>query len=306
MKISIVIPVYNGAESIRKLVDAIRLHLSNYQIEIVLVNDGSKDQSEKVCESIAKDYPEQVIFVGLRKNSGEHNAVICGLNFVSGDFAAIIDDDFQNPPSEIIKLLNKCLEGDYDVVYSFYEKKQHSFFRNIGSKFNNIVATQLLKKPKDLYLSSFKLIKRELIDEIILYKGPFPYIDGLILRCTSNIGTQLVKHNFREEGKSNYTLPKLISLYLNMFINFSVKPIRIFTIIGFLIFCMGIIFSAFILYEKIFIGNLPAGWAFLSVMLLMLTGTQFLFLGLMGEYLGKLFLSHNGSPQFVIKKIVKN
>jgi len=305
MKLSIVVPVYNGANSIAKLVEAIKVRLASYILEIILVNDGSKDDSERVCEKLAAQHPKEVIFIGLRKNSGEHNAVICGLNYVTGDFVAIIDDDFQNPPEEIGKLLNKCLEGGYDVVYSYYEKKQHSFFRNLGSNFNDMAASQLLKKPKDLYLSSFKLIKKDLVEEIILYKGPFPYIDGLILRCTSNIGTQLVAHNPREEGRSNYTLSKLISLYLNMFINFSVKPIRLFTITGFVIFCLGIVMSAMILYEKIFIGNLPTGWAFLSVMLLMLTGTQFLFFGLLGEYLGKLFLSHNGTPQYVIKKIVK-
>ncbi|MBY0425283.1 MAG: glycosyltransferase family 2 protein [Cytophagales bacterium] len=306
MKLSIVIPVYNGASSISNLVDTVLVELGGkYEVEIVLVNDGSKDNSERVCEELVKQYPKEVVFIGLRRNSGEHNAVICGLNYSTGDYVAIIDDDFQNPPSEILKLLDKCNQGDYDVVYSYYQVKRHSIFRNLGSSFNGCVATWLLKKPKGLYLSSFKLIKKELVEEIIDYKGPFPYIDGLILRLTSNIGTQLVQHNAREEGKSNYTLKKLISLYLNMFLNFSILPIRVFTILGMLIFCMGFVLSLVILYEKIFIGNLPAGWAFLSVMLLMLTGTQFLFFGLIGEYLGKLFLSHNGAPQYVIKKVIR-
>lgn len=302
MKLSIIVPVYNGALTIKNLVEEVQKELSQYTVEIVLINDGSKDNSESICEQIALGN-DSVKFISLRKNFGEHNAVMCGLNYATGDFAVIIDDDFQNPPSEIIKLVNKAKEG-YDVVYSRYEVKKHNMFRNLGSNLNNLVANYLLNKPKSLYLSSFKLIRKEVIDEIIKYQGPFPYIDGLLLRVTNNIGTELVTHSSRVEGKSNYTLGKLISLYLNMFLNFSIKPLRLFTFIGAFSFCIGIVFSIAFIIEKILYPETAVGWTSLIIAFLTFNGIQLVFLGLIGEYLGKSYLDQNKTPQWVIKKEV--
>jgi glycosyltransferase involved in cell wall biosynthesis len=299
--ITIVIPVYNGASTILNLVQTVLTELNQLKVEIVLVNDGSKDNSQVVCHQICQTY-SNVKFLNLRKNFGEHNAVMCGLNYATNEYVAIIDDDFQNPPSEILKLLNTALKDDYDVVYSYYAIKKHTFLRNLGSQFNNLVATWLLNKPNNLYLSSFKLIKLDLVKDIIKYSGPFPYIDGLILRLTRNIGTVLVEHNQRMEGKSNYTISKLASLYFNMFINFSVKPIRFFTIIGILSFLLAVLFSFYIAYERLILNNTPPGWAFTTIQALALHGLEILFLGLIGEYLGKMFLDHNGTPQYSIKQ----
>ena len=210
---SIVIPVYNGSNTIEALIENVKSELKNYNYEIILVNDGSKDNSAEVCQNIVEK-SNHVTFVNLRKNFGEFNAVMCGLNFVKGDYAAIIDDDFQNPPSEILKLYNKALEGGFDVVYSYYDEKKHHWFRNFGSRFLNLLTTYLLKKPKDLYLSSFKLIKKEVIDEIIKSKTPHPYIDGLIFQITNNVGKEKVEHLGRMDGKSNYSVSKLLSLRL--------------------------------------------------------------------------------------------
>jgi len=299
--ITIVIPVYNGSSTIFNLVRTVLTELNRLDVEIVLINDGSRDNSEIICHQICQTF-SNVKFLNLRKNFGEHNAVMCGLNYATHEYVAIIDDDFQNPPSEITKLLNTALESDYDVVYSYYTKKKHTFLRNLGSKFNNLVATWLLNKPQNLYLSSFKLIKLDLVKEIIKYSGPFPYIDGLILRLTRNIGTVLVDHNERLEGKSNYTISKLASLYFNMFINFSVKPIRFFTIIGIVSFLFAILISLYIAYERLFLNNVPPGWAFTTIQALALHGLEILFLGLIGEYIGKMFLDHNGMPQYSIKQ----
>lgn len=188
MKISIVIPVYNGAKTIKPLVEALEEELAQkYDMEVALVNDGSlSDNSSEVCTDIALNN-SKVKFLDLSLNFSEHNAVMAGLNYCTGEAAVIIDDDFQNPPSEIIKLVDKLNEG-YDVAYSYYKKKEHHFLRNLGSQFNNIVVTALLRKPRDLYLSSFKAINRFVIDEVVKYKGPYPYIDGLILRFTRNYG----------------------------------------------------------------------------------------------------------------------
>ncbi|RZK47991.1 MAG: glycosyltransferase [Pedobacter sp.] len=303
MKISVIIPVYNCENTLRPLISTLIKVLGKYQLEIVLVNDGSKDRSELICAELAKEL-SFIKFISLRKNRGEHNAVICGLNYCTGDYAAIIDDDFQNPPSEIISLLNKAIQYNYDVVYAKYEQKHHSFFRNLGSALNDWTTRYLIEKPKGLYLCSFKLIKKELVNEIIAYKGPFPYIDALILRCTDNIGTQTVKHADRKEGKSNYTLRKLISLYLNIFINFSYKPLRVVTFSGIIISFFSVLFAIFVLYEKLFLKNVSPGWAFLSLLLLFSIGVTFFVIGLLGEYIGKILMALNNTPQYTIKKQV--
>ncbi len=301
MKLSVVIPVYNSQDTIRQLVYSLFNTLHRYNLEVVLVNDCSKDKSESICEDLAAEN-ENIQFISLRKNSGEHNAVICGLNFCTGDYVAIIDDDLQNPPSEIIVLLDKAVNGNYDVVYARYEVKQHSFIRNFYSKLNSAFAVYLLKKPRDLYLCSFKLIKKELVSEIISYKGPFPYIDALVLRSTDNIGTATVVHENRQEGKSNYTLRRLFSLYLNMFINFSFRPLRFITISGGIISVFSFGATLYILIEKIIIHDVPPGWSFLAILLLLLIGLVFVVIGLLGEYVGKILMALNNTPQYVIKK----
>lgn len=301
MKLSVVIPVFNSEDTIYALVSSLLNILKQYDIEIVLVNDASKDRSEFICESIAKE-DSRVKFISLRKNSGEHNAVICGLNFCTGSYVAIIDDDLQNPPSEIITLLNKARRYNHDVVYARYEIKQHSLFRNLCSLLNSFFANYLINKPSGLYLSSFKVINKEMVREIISYKGPFPYIDALILRCTDNIGSEIVSHENRKHGKSNYTLKKLIALYLNMFINFSYKPLRLVTICGFIISIFSWMMSGYIIYEKLFLKNISPGWTFISTLLLFSIGLTFVVIGLLGEYIGRILMSLNNTPQYTIKK----
>jgi undecaprenyl-phosphate 4-deoxy-4-formamido-L-arabinose transferase len=227
---------------------------------------------------------------------------MCALNHISGDYAVIIDDDFQNPPEEILTLVAEAEKG-YDVVYSKYKDKMHSSFRNLGSRFNNLIATWLLEKPSDLYLSSFKLIRADVVREIVQYKGPFPYIDGLLLRVTRNISSVVVRHEIRSEGKSNYTLKKLISLWLNMFINFSVKPLRLFAMLGFAtIFLSGGLIIYFI-SSKILYPEQNYGWTSIMTAIVFFAGIQILFLGLIAEYLGKQYLTANLTPQWTIKRI---
>lgn len=300
MKISIVIPVYQGAKTISELTDELVKKLANNKLEIVLVNDGSRDNSHDVCLAIFKKYKEVIKYINLSKNFGEHNAVLAGLNYVTGDYAVIIDDDFQNPPEEIQTLVDTAVKGNFDVVYTYYEKKFHSWLRNLGSAFNNLVANYLLNKPRDLYLSSFKCLNKFLVGEVIKYKGPFPYIDGLILRTTHNIGKVLVRHYKRREGKSGYTLRKLTRLWLNMFINFSVYPLRVSTFFGFLFSVLGVILSIYSVIEKILNPALPIGITSIFVAILIFAGIQLLMLGMIGEYIGKQFLASNQTPQYVI------
>lgn len=303
IKASIVIPVYNGEQSIGQLVEKLIETLAGlYNLEIVLVNDNSPDNSEAVCEDLFKKYPDIVRFFSLAKNVGEHNAVMAGLNQTTGDYMVIMDDDFQNPISEVVKLLNHAAQNDCDVTYSYYKKKRHSFFRNLGSRLNDKVANVMLKKPKDLYLSSFKVLNRFIVNEIIKYELPYPYIDGLILRTTGKIAKVEVEHQKREVGKSGYTLTKLFRLWLNMFTSFSILPLRVSVIIGMLIALLGAIFGVSIIIEKLSNPDIPVGYASTIVVVLIFAGIQLASLGVIGEYVGRIFLSLNKKPQYTIRK----
>jgi len=300
--ISIVIPVYNSENSIGGLCEQLIKSLSIlYNLEIVLVNDRSKDNSDAVCVALFEKYPDRICFYSLAKNVGEHNAVMAGLNHATGDYVVIMDDDFQNPASEVPLLVEEAIRKGCDVVYSQYEEKKHSLFRNLGSSFNDAVANVMLKKPKHLYLSSFKVMSRFVVDQVIRYDLPFSYIDGLILRVTDNIGVVNVHHEERADGKSGYTLKKLVSLWLNMFTSFSILPLRVAIILGFIFSFLGLVLGIQTLIERIMNPNLPLGWSQLIVAVSIFAGVQLVAIGMTGEYVGRIFLSQSKKPQFTIR-----
>jgi len=301
MHLSVVIPVYNSERTIGPLIARLHDCLAAWSYEVVLVNDGSVDRSEAVCRQLAEAHP-QVQFISLRRNFGEFNAVLCGLNHARGQYVAIIDDDFQNPPETILTLLDTAETGQYDVVYSRYDQKKHHWFRNWGSWLVNTLTTYSLGKPRDLYLSSFKLIRRGVVDEIIRYRGPYPYIDGLIFRVTRHVGSVVVPHNARAEGRSNYTVRKLIGLFLNVFIGYSLWPIRGFTMLGAALLGLGLLIGAgsglgWALGLLQLQGWGVVGWAVGTGL-----GLLLLCLGVLGEYVGKLFMAYSGLPPYVEKK----
>ncbi len=215
LTLTVVIPVYNSERTIGPLVEALQTALQTESFEVVLVNDGSHDTSATVCRNLARQF-ENVRFVNLCQNFGEFNAVLCGLNYAQGQFTAIIDDDFQNPPEAILTLLDTARTGKFDVVYSRYANKKHNWFRNVGSALLNQITTFTLGKPRGLYLSSFKLISWVAVNGIIRYQGPHPYIDALIFRTTRNVTSVLVPHHARAEGRSNYTIRKLVVLFFRI------------------------------------------------------------------------------------------
>ncbi|GAB3801493.1 glycosyltransferase family 2 protein [Spirosoma humi] len=301
MHLSVVIPVYNSERTIAPLVDRLQTCLSERLVEIILVNDGSSDRSEIVCQEL-EDRFDNVQFISLRRNFGEFNAVLCGLTQAEGAYVVIIDDDFQNPPESILTLVQTAETGQYDVVYSRYAQKKHHWFRNVGSWLVNTLTTYSIDKPRDLYLSSFKLIRQEVVREIIRYQGPYPYIDGLIFRTTRNISSVEVPHNARLDGHSNYTIRKLISLFLNVFIGYSLWPIRVFTVLGAALFGLGFLSGVLLLAGWLLHGITLAGWAVITWAIVTGLGIQLLFLGVLGEYLGKLFMAYSGLPAYVVKK----
>jgi undecaprenyl-phosphate 4-deoxy-4-formamido-L-arabinose transferase len=303
-ELSLVIPVYNGSRTIGPLVEQTAKIFGSTSFEIVLVNDGSADDSEAVCAQLAEKFPQSVTFVHLSRNFGEHSAVLAGFTQARGRYVAVLDDDGQNPPEELIRMLDELKRKNYDVVYGHYIEKKHSWFRNLGSRFNDRIATLMLHKPKDLYLSSFKVMNRFLVNEIIKYRGPYPYTDGLIYRVTRNIGQIPVEHRVSQSGQSRYTLRRLVRLWLNMFLNFSIQPLRISVYVGLLASCLSIVALVAILIDKLWITkNVTVGIPTVLGSVVFFAGIQLMILGLVGEYLGRLYLDHTGTPQYVVRYV---
>jgi len=303
-ELSLVIPVYNGSRTIGPLVEQTAKIFGSTSFEIVLVNDGSEDDSERVCVKLAEKFPQNVTFVHLSRNFGEHSAVLAGFTQARGRYVAVLDDDSQNPPEEVVRMLDELKRKNYDVVYGHYIEKKHSWFRNLGSRFNDRIATLMLHKPKDLYLSSFKVMNRFLVNEIIKYRGPYPYTDGLIYRVTRKIGQIPVEHRASQSGQSRYTLRRLVRLWLNMFLNFSIQPLRISVYVGLLASCLSIVALVAILIDKLWITkNVTLGIPTVLGSIVFFAGVQLMILGLVGEYLGRLYLDHTGTPQYVVRYV---
>ncbi len=304
--LSIVIPVYNGARSVGDLVNA----LAGLEVpgghEIVLVNDNSPDDSLEVCRALIRRTRIPVTLVDLARNYGEHNAVMAGLRQARGSHVITMDDDLQNPPGEVLRLLRHAQATGSDVVYAKPIEKQHAGWRNLGSRFTNRVADYVLDKPKGLYLSSFRCISAFAVSQAVAYEGPFPYIDGLLLQVTQRIDSLEVEHLARAHGSSNYNLRRLVRLWLNMFVNFSVMPLRLATFAGFTLSILGVIGAAWAAVDAIFLEQTPPGWASLTVAVMLLSGVQLLILGLIGEYLGRLYLTVNRKPQAVVRDVTRN
>jgi glycosyltransferase involved in cell wall biosynthesis len=303
--LSIVIPVYNGAESVGELVAALEALEIPGGLEIVLVVDGSPDNSLDVCRELVSRARVPIALIDHARNFGEHNAVMTGLRHARGAHVINMDDDLQNPPEEVARLLAHAQQTGADVVYTYYEESKHAAWRNLGSRFTNWIAGFVLDKPDGLYLSSFRCMSAFVVSEITRYEGPFPYIDGLILQVTQKIDRLLVRHLPRAVGRSNYTMRRLLRLWMSMFVNFSVMPLRISTLTGFALSVIGALGGLAAIIEALFFSP-PAGWASLFVAVLLLSGVQLMILGIVGEYLGRLYLTANRKPQSVVRSVTRS
>ncbi len=302
-KVSFVIPCYRSAKTLPKVVAEIEdtmAKLKDYAYEIVLVNDCSPDNTFEVIRGICaeKDYVKGVNFA---KNFGQHAALMAGLRETDGDYVVCLDDDGQTPADEVDKLFAKLDEG-FDAVYASYAHKKHSLFRNLGSKINEIMTRIMLGKPKELFISSYFAVKRYIVDDMIRYENSYPYVIGLVLRATKNITNVEVNHREREEGNSGYTLKKLLGLWMNGFTAFSVMPLRIATSIGVICACAGFGYGVYTVVKRLLNPEVPAGFSALMAMLVFIGGMIMIMLGMIGEYIGRIYISMNNSPQYVIKE----
>ncbi len=306
MKISFVIPCYRSEHTLEKVVDEIKTKmniLKEYTYEIILVNDCSPDNTFEIIRKLCSEN-KNIIGINHAKNFGQHAALMAGFHFVTGDVVVCLDDDGQTPADEVDKLLQKIDEG-YDVVYAEYEHKQHSGFRNWGSHLNKKMTEIMLNKPKELYLSSYFAARKFIIDEMLNYHGAYPYVIGLVLRSTKNICNVKVNHRERMEGTSGYTFKKLLGLWMNGFTSFSILPLRMATYGGTIIAVIGFIYALYAIISKILDPvNRMIGWSSLISVILILGGLILITLGLIGEYVGRIFMSMNNSPQYVIKNII--
>ena len=298
--LSIVIPLFNAALTLPALYRELSALEISGGLELIFVNDGSCDETEEIALRLTRTSRVPITLLSLSRNFGEHNAVLAGLRASTGQYVVTMDDDLQNPPSEVLRLLNVAESEQHDVVYAIYERKEHAWWRNLGSTLTNFLADYVVDKPKKLYLSSFRCMTRLVADEVAKSRNPYPYIDGLIFQVTKNAGVVRVRHVEREQGQSGYTLRKLVRLWMSMLVNFSVLPLRLMTIAGMITSALGFLAVIEVVLEHLLKKN-PTGWSSLMAAILLLSGMQLLLLGIMGEYVGRIYLGISDKPQSVVR-----
>lgn len=304
MLYSVIIPCYKSDQTIEHVVDLTREEMRREgrdNVEFVLVNDCSPDGGKTIekLKEMAKKHAD-VKVIDLASNSGQHNALMAALRHAEGDIIIGMDDDGQTHPSQLPKLFD-ALEQGYDLVYGYYPEKKHNWFRNLGSRFNDLTVNMMIKKPKDVRTSSYFVVRKFIRDHAIEYTGSYTYLLGLFMRCTQNIASVPVQHFEREVGESGYTLKQLIRLWSSI-IGFSVIPLRVASIAGFFFAGVGLLAALAVLIRKFIDPNLSVGWPSIMCAISFFSGLNFMFLGMIGEYLGRMFLGMNKEPQYVIRE----
>lgn len=304
-KISFVIPCYRSARTLEGVVAEIRgtmQAMQEYAYDIILVNDCSPDDTFEVIAALCERY-DNISGISLAKNFGQHAALMAGLRRSDGDIVVCLDDDGQTPADEAGKLIRGIEDGS-DVVYASYGDKKHSAFRNFGTWMNDLMTRLMLGKPKELHLTSYFAARRFVVDSMLEYENSYPYIIGLVLRATKNITNVPVAHRSREVGTSGYTMKKLLGLWFNGFTAFSILPLRIATMTGVLFAAAGFIYGIYTVIKKFVNPGVPLGFSSLMAAVVFIGGMLMIMLGLIGEYIGRIYISINHSPQYVIREEV--
>lgn len=298
--ISFIIPCYGSEKTISSVVEEIVSSMRpDDDYEIICVNDNSPDDVLSILKSLASQ-DRRIKVISFAMNFGQHNALMAGYRHATGDIVVSLDDDGQTPACKSYSLID-ALDDQHDVIYARYPKKKHNWYRNVGSRVSAAMGRAMMSSPKDLYGSSFFACKRFIIDEIIRYENPYTFVAGLIFRSTGKIGNVDVEHRAREVGSSGYSFKKLISLWLNGFTSFSVKPLRVASIVGFALAVIGFVYGVFVVVNKLLSPGIAAGYSSTMAVILFVGGMLMLMMGLLGEYVGRVYISLNKAPQYVIR-----
>ena len=305
-KYSVVIPVFNSADIVGKTIDRVAgfFNDSGLEYEMILVNDGSADNSWDIIRRKAKENPH-IIAINFLKNYGQHTANFCGFQESTGDYVITLDDDLQNPPEEIIHLIKKSKEGNYDLVIGRFEKKRHPFYRRLGSYLIGELNARIFDKPKDLVLTNFRMMRREVVDRICSYNTNFPYITGLTLWFSSNPANVLVRHEERRTGSSNYNLLRILKLVFLILFNYSSYPLRLLGGIGIVVSFLSLTLGMFYILKGISIGSSVPGWTTTVVLISFLNGFSILIVSMLGEYIVQLLRQGSFGQSFYIKEIIR-
>jgi undecaprenyl-phosphate 4-deoxy-4-formamido-L-arabinose transferase len=301
--LSVVIPVYRSEQTLPRLMARLRHVLDNsgLEYEIIFIDDGSPDNAWNVLQSVQTADPGHVVAIQLMRNYGQHNAIMCGFRQARGRLIITMDDDLQNPPEEIPKLLEAMRTSNHDLVYASYDNKRHHRFRNLSSRIVNMFYRTVFRTR--VTVTAFRIMRRELMESILYYSLNFTFIDGLLAWNTNRVGTVPVDHQPRAEGRSGYSLGKLLLLAFNLFTNFSLLPLQFVTICGFFFAIVGMGLAAMYLIRYLLSDILVPGYASTIIAVLVLGGVQLLSLGIIGEYLGRLHLNVNRKPQYVVRQV---
>ena len=304
-KISFVIPCYRSENTLKAVVDEIMRTMqgiTSYEYDIFLVNDCSPDGTMEVIKQLCGCY-DNITGIDLAKNFGQHAALMAGLRMSDGDIVVCLDDDGQTPADEVGKLI-AGIEGGHDVVYASYASKKHSAFRNFGTFMNDIMTRVMLGKPKNLQVTSYFAVRRFVVDRMLEYENCYPYIIGLVLRSTRNIANVPVTHRSREIGASGYTMKKLLALWFNGFTAFSILPLRIATLAGVVFAGGGFLYGIYTVIKKFVNPNVPLGFSSMMAAVVFIGGMLMIMLGFIGEYIGRIYISINNSPQYVVRETI--
>ena len=306
MKYSIVIPVYKSEEIVSETINQLINVINKNQLkaEIILVNDGSPDNSWEVIKGLAKEY-EIVRSINLVKNFGQHNAVLCGFEYAKGDFIITMDDDLQNPPSEIIPLIKKVKEDTFDLVFGKFKNKKHASHRKLGSKIISYLNYKVFDKPKEITLTNFRIIRKDVIERLLTYKTSYPYIPGMLLMFASKIGNVEVEHHERTLGKSNYNFRRIASLVSRLLINYSSYPLRLLSSIGLIISSVSFLIGLVYLLRGLLVGTNVEGWTTLVVLTAFLGGFIIALLGVIGEYLSRILDQLSSNKSYFVKEVIE-
>ena len=304
-KVSFIIPCYRSEKTLGSVVEEISTTMGKmadrYDYDIFLINDSSPDGTAGVIKKLCEEN-DRIRGISFARNFGQHAALMAGFRYSDGDICVALDDDGQTPANQVDRLLD-AIENGADAVYAKYDHKKHSGFRNFGSRVNDVMLRIMLSKPKELFVSSYFAVKRFVVEDMIRYENSYPYVIGLVLRSTKSIVNVDIDHRDRMEGSSGYTLKKLLGLWFNGFTAFSVKPLRIATFIGGVSACMGLLYGLYVIIRRLII-DIPdeaMGFAALMSAIVFFGGMILLMLGLIGEYIGRIYISMNNSPQYVIR-----